>query len=103
MQLLGVVQHRHRSRHLCGSSEFTKGKEISGQFSKIGHEKNISLYFLEKGMNMALLESSAVEHIGWNHHILSKNNTQERFYLLKKHLPKEVINVLKMIYKKIVG
>ncbi|EEW1434571.1 glycosyl transferase family 2, partial [Escherichia coli] len=70
---------------------------------KIGHEKNISLYFLEKGMNMALLESSAVEHIGWNHHILSKNNTQERFYLLKKYLPKEVINVLKMIYKKIVG
>ena len=52
-------------------------------------------------MNMALLESSAVEHIGWNHHILSKNNTQERFYLLKKYLPKEVINVLKMIYKKL--
>ncbi|HGW8937332.1 TPA: glycosyl transferase family 2, partial [Escherichia coli] len=48
-------------------------KEIIGQFSKVGHEKNISLYFLEKGMNMALLESSAVEHIGWNHHILSKN------------------------------
>ncbi|EEV6423356.1 glycosyltransferase family 2 protein, partial [Escherichia coli] len=66
-------------------------KEIIGQFSKVGHEKNISLYFLEKGMNMALLESSAVEHIGWNHHILSKNNPQERFYLLKKFLPKEVI------------
>lgn len=71
-----------------------------GNFSKIGHEKEISKYFLALNMNIALLKNSAVEHIGWGEHILSRNNPQEKFYYVKKMLPKKMVSLLTVIYRK---
>ncbi|HEJ9417783.1 TPA: glycosyltransferase [Proteus mirabilis] len=70
-------------------------KDIQFGFQSIGHEEDISNYFLKNKMHIALLKKSAVEHIGWDSHIISKNNPNERFYLLKKLLPRQVISLIK--------
>lgn len=76
-------------------------KNIKYGFQSIGHEEDISYYFLKRNMNISLLKKSAVEHIGWNSHIVSKNNPNEKFYLLKKYLPRNIISLLKKIkYKR---
>ncbi|HFE3558904.1 TPA: glycosyltransferase [Enterobacter hormaechei] len=95
-----------RNKEVWGGYSFNPGlrrtsdyKEKVISFSNIGHESEISEHFLKIGMNMALLDESAVEHIGWDDHILSKNNPHERFYYLKKIIPKKALKIIKKFYK----
>lgn len=95
-----------RDKEVWGGYSFNPGlrrtsdyKEKVIAFSNIGHEREISEHFLRLGMNMALLDESAVEHIGWDAHILSKNNPHEKYYYLKKLLPKKALKIIRKIFK----
>lgn len=48
-----------------------------GPYSKLGHESEIGQAYFDRGLRAAILEESAVEHIGWGRHIVDVRERRE--------------------------
>ena len=57
-------------------------------YKNIGQEEDISIYYLERSKNIAILKSGSVEHIGWDDHVYSIHNPYDSF--LAQRLPKPI-------------
>ncbi|MFA0237744.1 glycosyltransferase family A protein [Vibrio sp. 10N.222.55.C7] len=64
----------------------------NGPYQSIGHELQISQFYLDKSKYLCFLNESAVSHIGWEQHIYNKHNYFDS--RIKVYMPSKLLKLL---------
>jgi len=70
----------------------TSDYKKNGPYHSIGHELQISQFYLDKSKHLCFLNVSAVTHIGWDHHIYNKHNYFDS--RIKVYMPSKLLKML---------
>jgi hypothetical protein len=99
------ILYRELSRYFgCYGFSFNPGLrrlkdyQIIAPFNKIGHEVDIGLKYEKMNYHAVILEQSAVEHIGWERHVIDNTIMNFNHHFLQK-IRKKIIKKAVLIHK----